>query len=78
MYDHDLQKAEETLQRLKKEISPEHLEKQEADKRKVLFSILLFLVLIQTSFLNVSTFLPIYIDDNHDDIQSFQVGMILS
>jgi hypothetical protein len=51
---------------------------REQRKNTILKTLLVSLCLIQTTFLNVSTFLPLYIDTHHHEMHKWQIGAILS
>jgi hypothetical protein len=49
-----------------------------SEKRKTLLSLLLALGILQTLYMNLATFLPLYTKDNYIWVDPFKVGLILA
>jgi hypothetical protein len=49
-----------------------------SEKRKTLLSLLLALGILQTLYMNLATFLPLYTKDHYIWVDPFKVGLILA
>lgn len=47
------------------------------EQKKTLFGLILSLTFMQTLYMNIATFLPLYITDKHSSITSGKTGVIL-
>ena len=74
----DIEKERPVTYKKSLRLSPRHMEAPKKNKKRIFFTLMFSLFVNNILYMNVSTILPNFVEENHRDvITNFMVGIIL-